>query len=122
MIDLVLGVALLGLLLISAFGAVRFLERRRRSTRSPFAAGVTLVVGPDCVLCGPAERALVASGVTPAVIDVDDIPPTESIRSLPVAIVTDREGVVLMRRSGRSVITDAPEIASSARAVPSVTP
>ena len=107
---------LVGAVLGAAFVAIRLLERRFRYQESPFGVGVTLVVGSGCALCEPAERALVASGVTPVVIDVNDLPPTVSIRSLPVAIVTDAENMVVMRRSGHSVIADATEIAESAGA------
>jgi hypothetical protein len=114
--DALIRVLLVSALLGMAYGAIRVIERRSHLTTSPFRPGLTLVVGPGCTLCEPAERALKAFGALPEIIDVSDAPPAVVSLSLPIAIVTNRDGAVVMQRSGRSAIVDASEIAESAAA------
>jgi hypothetical protein len=96
-----------------AWLAVAGWERRpswRTGTGS--AAGLMLVTAEGCRLCGPAITALTQAGVAPTVVDVTTLA-DRAIRSVPTAIVTDHRGREVLRRSGRSVITDADRIARS---------
>jgi hypothetical protein len=113
LIRLLLVVVFIGV----ALASIRGIERRRRRTESVFRPGLTLVVGPGCALCAPAKQALEAAGAVPEIVDVRDTPTGLKSLSLPIAIVTNREGVVVMQRSGRSVIVDAPQLATSAAEV-----
>jgi len=116
MMDALIRMLLVGALIGVTFAAVRSAERRRHLTGSPFSPGLTLVVGPGCALCGPAEHALRALGAVPKIIDVRETPSAAVSRSLPTAIVTNQKNMVVMQRSGRSVIADASEIVRSASA------
>ncbi len=110
----------LRLLVLVAIGggawiAAGWWQRRRGAIRLPLAAGVTLVTGPGCALCGPVERALRRAGVQPRVTEVGSLDlPGPPIRSLPVALVVDGSGRVLLRRSGRAALDDVASIAQRA--------
>jgi hypothetical protein len=81
---------------------------------------VTLLYGPDCRLCEPARAALTASGIEVRVVEVGDAGRRSGpVMSLPTAIVVDGTGAVVLRRAGRSVITDLAQIVAAARSVPS---
>lgn len=113
-VRLLILVALIG----SAYLTVAFGERRTRPMHAGLNAGITIVTGPQCRLCDPAVAALQSRGATPQVLDVSDIPASLGpIRGLPVAILTDHDGQVIMRRSGRSIITDAAQLAGAAAAL-----
>lgn len=95
--------------------AVAVLERRRGPRRLRLPTGVVVVTGPGCALCGPTVAALEARGISPATLDIADLPSTVGvIRSLPVVYVVGEAGDVLLRRSGRSALTDVPTIARAA--------
>lgn len=90
-------------------------QRRRGPARMPLPAGITLVTGPGCTLCGPVERALQRAGVNPTVAEVGALDlPGPQIRSLPVAFVVDDRGEVVMRRAGRAALEDAAALAARA--------
>jgi len=90
-------------------------QRKPGKDQLPLPTGITLVTGPGCSLCGPVERALVRAGAPPMVTDIGALelvgPP---IRSLPVALVVDESGTVIMRRSGRAALEDAVTLAERA--------
>jgi hypothetical protein len=107
-------VVILALAVGGAWWAVRMVERRG-GVRKPPATGLarlTLITATTCRLCEAAERALRQHGATPMTIDVGADHGFGRVRSLPVAVVTSEDGTVLMRRAGRSVIEDAPALAS----------
>ena len=113
---MILRIALLVVLLAASFGVVSRLERRRGRARAGFGPGLTLVTGDGCRLCGPAAAALAAAGAVPTVVDIASLR-HRTVSSVPTAIVTDRSGKVLLRRSGRAVAEDAAALASAARGV-----
>lgn len=112
MIVLLARVAVLAVVFLAAMWLVRLGERRRGRTDAGLAPGLTLITGADCALCGPAEQALLAAGAAPRVLSVEQAGAGVGATSLPVAVVVDGRGEVRLRRSGRSVITDAPRIAA----------
>ena len=90
-------------------------QRRTGRNHLGLPVGLTLVTGPGCAICGPVERALRRAGAAPVVIDVTTaVLPGPPIRSLPVAIVVDTAGDVVMRRAGRSALDDAGMLAARA--------
>jgi len=98
-----------------AFLLVALWQRRPGPAQMPLPAGITLVTGPGCTLCGPVERALRRAGVDPTVAEVGSLDlPGPQIRSLPVAFVIDDRGEVVMRRSGRAALEDAAALAACA--------
>lgn len=115
MTALLLRAIVLAAVIFGGFVAVRFWERRTGRVSSGLVPGVTVVTGPDCRLCEPALEAIRAGGIEPAIVDIAtgrrELGP---ISSLPVAVVASRNGDLVLRRSGRSVITDAPAIARAA--------
>ena len=113
-VRLLILVALIG----GAYLTVAFGERRTRPMHAGLNAGSTIVTGPHCRLCDPAVSTLQNLGATPRVLDISDAPASLGpIRGLPVAILTDHAGQVIMRRSGRSIITDAEKLADAAAAL-----
>ena len=111
---LVLVAFLLGGVLVASYT----LQRRRGPRRPGLAVGLSLITGAGCALCEPALLALRARAVEPRIVDVGNVPRSAgSIRSLPVAVVTDVSGATLLRRSGRAVISDADVIAEASRSV-----
>jgi hypothetical protein len=116
---MIVRLVLLLLVVGAAFLAVAGFERLPRRAALPgLGAGLTVVTGAGCVICPAAVRAIAAvdPGLAVRVMDRGDLADA-SIRSVPTAIVTDRGGAVVLRRSGRSVVTDAAEIARVARSV-----
>lgn len=104
-----------GAIVALAWLVVALVERRRGTPVSSVPSGLTLVTGTDCRLCPLAVDAAGRAGVRVNVVDVADVA-DQGIRSLPTAFVTDRAGMVLARRSGRSVISDMALLADLARA------
>lgn len=106
------------LLLLIGGGAWFFVgrwQRRPGPTLTALLPGITLLTGPGCALCGPVERALVRAGASPRVTDIQEVDlPGPPIRSLPVALVVDHDGAVVMRRSGRAALDDAGVLAARA--------
>lgn len=95
-----------------ALVAVRLLERMRPSATVDAPSGVTVVTGPDCRLCETVLSLLDARGIryrsTPA-----SSSPWPGVRSVPTVLVADGGGSVLLRRSGRSAVTDVDEIVAT---------
>lgn len=115
---MILRFLVLGLAVGSAFVAVSVFERRRGRTDGTLPAGVTLVTGPDCRLCDAAARALATADptLTVRVVDVGELGDA-SVRSVPTIMVADSAGDLILRRSGRSAISDVPQIVRAARGV-----
>lgn len=106
----------LSAVVVVAWVAVAAWERRPiRGTRL-LSSGLTLVTGADCRLCPLAVAAADGAGIDVSVVDVSDFEDS-SIRSLPTALVADRQGIVIARKSGRAVIASMPELISMARSV-----
>lgn len=101
---------------VAARLAVMVWERRRAPSLRALGAGLTLVTGPDCRLCPLAVAAVGEAGIQVAIVDIADAA-DPSIRSIPTAFVTDADGRVIARRSGRSAIAAMPELISLARSV-----
>ena len=111
---MMLRLGLLIVLLGAGYLATGVVERRRGRVPDGLAPGLTVYTGSACRLCAPALSALAARGASPIVLDVSAAPSSLGpIRALPLAILVSSEGEVLMRRAGRSVITDAAELASA---------
>lgn len=108
--------AVLVLVLGLAWLAVGVWERLPASPRRTLSAGLTLVTGADCRLCPQAIAAVGDAGIPVSIIDITDAP-DPGIRSIPTAFVTDADGRVIARRSGRSAVTAMPELISIARGV-----
>ncbi len=112
---LLVRVVLLAGVLALAWWAVATGERRGRS-----AAGIgqrlVLITGDGCRLCGPAEQALLSHGVAFSRFDVRDDHGLSPPSALPTAVVLSDTGAVVMRRSGRSVIDDAMQLAAAVSA------
>ena len=86
----------------------------RRPTRMGSAAlspGLWLFVSDGCRLCGPAHAALTLAGHDPIIRNVGQAEGVD-IRSVPTALVVDRSGRVIWRRSGRAVVDDAGRVPS----------
>jgi len=115
MTGLVIRGVVLAAVVLGAFIAVRLWERRRGRVSSGFAPGITVVTGPDCRLCEPALDAIRSGGTEPSIVDIaTGRRALGPISSLPVAVVASANGNLVLRRSGRSVITDAAEIVRAA--------
>jgi hypothetical protein len=111
---MILRLTLVIVLLGAGYLATGVIERRRGRVPDGLAPGLTVFTGTACRLCAPALSALAARGECPTVLDASAAPSSLGpIRALPLAILVSAEGEVLMRRAGRSVITDAAELASA---------
>lgn len=116
MLSVALRIAVLAGVGGGAWLAVVWWQRRGTAGLTRLPSGLTLVTGPGCGLCGPVERALTRAGVKLRVTDVAAID-LAGIRSLPVALVVDHRGAIVMRRSGRAALDDAPELVARALAL-----
>lgn len=115
MIGVTLRVLILAGVLGGAWLAVALVERRRGRAATGLGLGVTLITSPGCALCPSALAALRHHGVTAKVLDVSAAPRSlGTIRAMPLALLVAENGEIRMRRTGRSVITDAPTIAAAA--------
>jgi len=113
-----LRVVVLALIGGGAWLAVAWWQRRPLAGSVLLPAGVTLVTGPGCSMCGPVEQALRRAGVEPRLSQVDAVELSgSSIRSLPAALVVDDRGTVVMRRSGRAALDDAEALADRWRRI-----
>ncbi len=117
--DIVLRLALLGVAVGLAWLLVRLWERRLgRGGR--VAPGVTIIVTPTCLICPDTMDALLQAdpAMKIRVLDAteDDVA-AYAVQSAPTVVVADAQGQIQMRRSGRSTINDASEIAVMARQV-----
>jgi hypothetical protein len=107
-LSVVLGVAL----------ALVAMRERSGSKRGQIAPGINVVIGPGCRLCAPLTAALAAAGADFVLLDTEDAGVSGAVRSLPTVLVGDRGGRVILRRSGRSAISDLESIlAASALSV-----
>jgi hypothetical protein len=87
-------------------------ERRTRPATVTLPQGLTVISGPNCQLCVSAIAALRARGSIVNVVDISEAPDSlGKIRGIPHAVIVDANDRVAMRRSGRSVLTDADHIA-----------
>ena len=68
--------------------------------------GITVYTGPDCRICPPLLAMLDGADVAFHVFDVSRTEPPFTVRSLPTVVVADESGEVVLRRSGRSTVTD----------------
>ena len=110
--DVLLRLAVLGVLTYAAWAAVSWYQRRLRASEQQSDPGVTVFTGPDCSLCGPLVHALRRLGIAPRIIDVTDgTAPPAGVRSLPTVLVADGTGRVVLRRSGRAALDDVITIA-----------
>ncbi len=117
--ETLIRLAVVGLALVLAWVAVRAWERRLgRGGR--VAPGVTIIVTPSCLMCPETIDALQLADpeLTFRVLDatVDDVR-AYAVQAAPTVVVADAKGEIQMRRSGRSTISGAPEIAMFARRV-----
>ncbi len=109
---MILRLVVLVATLALAYGAAGLMERRRPRSVQGFRQGITLVTSPGCALC-PAIRTVLRD-VSVREVDVSSV---VGVRSVPTVIVVDADGEVILRRSGRSAITDAPAIIEAAALV-----
>ncbi len=100
----------------AAWLLIRIWERRPVSADQSLPSGLTLVTGVDCRLCPLAVAAADDAGIPVSVVDISEMSDS-GIRSLPTALVADRRGMVVARRSGRSAIGAMDELISLARSV-----
>ena len=113
--EFVLRAGVLLAVLAGAFVAVGLFERRNGTEGTVrLSSGLTLISGPGCRLCEPAAEALRRAGAQVSITEDPALREELRVRSLPTAIVVDDAGQVVMRRSGRSVITDAGALAQAA--------
>ena len=103
-------------LVLSAVWLGIWLWERRRVTGPELLPGITVVDGPHCKLCEPVVNAI-RNADPEAELRIVDIGQMDdaTIRSLPTVFVVDMDGNQVMRRSGRSALTDAETIARVAR-------
>lgn len=99
-----------------AFLVVGWWERRPGGMLVGAARGVTVVTGPDCRICPQAIAALDRHGVRPTIVDISRAAHL-GVMSIPTVLVVDHGGSVVLRRSGRSAVADAPRIAAAAKQV-----
>ena len=101
-----------------AYLVVAVAERRTRPATVGLPPGLTVISAPNCRLCVSAIAALRARVSTLNVVDVSEAPDSLGrIRGVPHVVVIDVDGDVVMRRSGRSVLTDSDRIANRASQV-----
>ncbi len=116
--DLAARLALLALALAATVALARAREHRRAPGAPGLAPGLTLVTGPGCALCGPAERELRRVGAEPTVVDVSTVDVAAlRIGALPAALVADRAGRIVVQRTGQSALRDAVVLAAAARSL-----
>ena len=83
------------------------LRERRTFSSTGLAPGITVVTSPACIICPETIASLDALGARPIVIDasVADVSSLD-IQAAPTVIVADATGREVMRRSGRSTVSD----------------
>jgi hypothetical protein len=115
MIEFMLRAGILIVVMGGAFAAVALTSRRNPGVaKMVLAPGLTLVSGPGCRLCEPAVQALRRAGARVEVTEDAELRDSLSVRALPTAFVVAADGEVIMRRSGRAVISDAAALAAAA--------
>ena len=111
---MMLRLVLLAVVVATALLIVAVVERRRGAGRvAGLSSGVTVVTGPGCGLCGPTVSTLRGRGVPVRVVDVSELM-AGTVLSLPTVFVVDEKGSVVLRRSGRSALTDSAALAQAA--------
>jgi len=91
---------------------------RRTFHSSGLVPGVTVVTTPTCVICPETISALQRSDpdTTLTVIDASDAVAQEmNIQAAPTVIVANQRGNEILRRTGRTTVTDAALIVKTAR-------
>lgn len=103
-------------LVLSLAWLIVFLWERRRFAAPNLMPGITVVAGPHCNLCDPVVTAIrnADSNATLRVVDVSQVT-DGTVRSLPTVFVVDESGELVLRRSGRSALADAAELARVSR-------
>jgi hypothetical protein len=115
MIELLIRAGILVAVMGGAFAAAALTSRRNPAVAAmPLQQGLTLISGPGCRLCEPAVQALQRAGASVVVTEDPEIRDQLGVRALPTAFVVDANGAVIMRRSGRTVISDAAALAAAA--------
>lgn len=117
---MILRLLIVALVVLSVYGSLRSFERRPGRRTAGLTTGLTVITGPGCSTCSTLIATLATStpDLAPAVIDIaDGRVHGLGVRSLPTVFVVDRDGDVLLRRSGRSTLTDFHQITATARAV-----
>ncbi len=119
---MLLRLVIVAVVLAAAWLVVGTMGRRRgpATAGSRLPAGVTVVTGPDCRLCGPALDALAAAApdLAPHVVaGPPELLEALRVRALPTVLVVDRSGVVVLRRSGREAVAGAGDVAAAGRRV-----
>lgn len=89
----------------ATFLLVRLSERIRPRGRS-IRPGITVVTGPDCRFCDSLVQRLSADSVSHERVDARDLACGITVRSVPTVLVAGTSGEIVMRRSGRSALTD----------------
>lgn len=116
MFEVVRFLVLVGVLGL-ALASFRAWERRTFHS-SGLVPGVTVVTTPTCVICPETIAALQRSDPDAAftVIDVSE-PRAQAlnIQAAPTVIVADQRGNEILRRTGRTTVTDAALIVKTAR-------
>lgn len=90
--------------------------RERRTPRGVVARpGISVFTGPDCRMCPGLLASLDRAGASYHLVDVSR-EHAPGVSSLPTVVVADAGGEVVMRRSGRSAVTDLSMILAVAAA------
>jgi len=117
--DLLIRLAILALALVATWLMVRMWERRL-GHGGRVAPGVTIIVTPTCLICPETIDALQQAdpSMSVRILDatIDDVR-AYAVQAAPTVVVADAKGQIQMRRSGRSTISDASDIATAAREV-----
>ena len=111
---MVVRLAVLGVLALMLVLGMRLWSRRRGATVSGVPAGLTLVTSSTCTECVRAREALTRAGVEFVVVDAQASAAIGiKTMSVPVAVVGNGEGVVVMVRRGTAIATDAHRLAAA---------
>lgn len=118
---MVVRLLILGIVVGIGFAVTSRVSRRTGSATADVPWGLTLVVSQSCHLCVRASAALESTGMTFRVVDVVDAS-AFGVASLtvPYAFVGRGDGSVAMVRRGRSIVTDADDLATAARALTAI--
>ncbi len=118
MSGLLVRFVILAAVVVAPAGIVAIGRRRpgRRREAAGLPQGLTVFTAPGCRWCGPALSALADRGATPKVVSAPH-PAFDGlrVRSVPTAVVVDGSGMVVMRRSGPVVVSDAGALAAAAQ-------
>ena len=108
--------AVLGAVVIAIWAWFQVRERRSFETTG-LQPGITVVTAPSCVICPETVSALERSGSAQLnLVDASETNVTHlDIQAAPTVIVADAEGNEILRRSGRSTVSDADLIVATAR-------